>query len=250
MKKFLWISLSFLLFSSLPVSVWAQRTPNALESGGVYWTRYYVEWELSDKLQLDAEVDNRRFFDPARQFQTIARSTLYYLKSDNFNFGAGIAYSQLYSIYTTVIQPEIRPHQEVNFRYDHNRWNFNHRIRTEQRFRGDTLRTFIPPEKVIEIIDDSYSFDFRVRYEFTTDFTIVDKSRQQGHWNVQVATEVMAHMDWEEFFDSTRIYAGLQYYLSDRIRLELGYLRSTEKDYRYDILFNYDNLRFTFRHKL
>jgi hypothetical protein len=250
MKKLLGIALFWLLFLTVSVSSWAQRVPNILESGGVYWTRYYVEWELPNKFQLDAEVDNRRFFTPARQFQTIARSTLYYMKTDKFNFGAGLAYSQLYSVYTPVFQPEIRPHQEVNFKYTHDRWNFNHRIRTEQRFRGDTLRTFVPPEEVNEIIRDSYSFDFRVRYEFTTDFTIVDKNREKGHWNIQVATEIMVHMDWDEWLDTTRIYAGLQYYLSDRIRLELGYLRSTEKEYEYDILFNYDNLRFTFRHKL
>jgi len=250
MEKFLRFAFFCLLFLAQITSSWAQRVPNALESGGLYWTRYYIEWELPNKLQLDAEVDNRRFFSPARQFQTITRSTLYYMKNDNFNFGAGLAYSQLYSIYTSTIQPEIRPHQEVNFRYDHNRWNFNHRIRTEQRFRGDTLRTFIPPEEVNEIVEDSYSFDFRVRYEFTTDFTLLDKDRKQGHWNIQVSTEVMVHMDWDEWLDTTRIYAGLQYYLSDRIRLELGYLRSTEKEYQYDILFNYDNLRFTFRHKL
>ncbi|KEO74906.1 DUF2490 domain-containing protein [Anditalea andensis] len=250
MKKNLWFALSLWIFSLFSQHSMAQRTANELEDGGLYWTRYYLEWELSDKLQLDAELDNRRFFDPNRQFQTIVRSTLYYMKNDHFNFGAGLAYSQLYSIYTPVIQPEIRPHQEVNFTYSHNRWNFNHRIRTEQRFRGDTLRTFIPPEEVNEIIEDSYSFDFRVRYEFTTDFTLLDKNRKQGHWNMQVSTEVMAHLDWDEFFDTTRIYAGLQYYMTDRIRLELGYLRSTEKEYQYDILFNYDNLRFTFRHKL
>lgn len=250
MDKFLYSLFFLLLFSVIFNPTWAQRIPNALESGGVYWTRYYVEWELSDKFQLDAEVDNRRFFSPSRQFQTISRSTLYYMKSDNFNFGAGLAYSQLYSIYTPIIQPEIRPHQEVNFTYDYNRWNFNHRIRTEQRFTGDTLRTFIPQDEVNEILEDSYSFDFRVRYEYTTDFSIIDKSRKQGHWNLQVSTEVMAHMNWDEFFDTTRIYGGFQYYMTDRIRLELGYLRSTEKDYRYNILFNYDNLRFTFRHKL
>ncbi|WP_194776986.1 DUF2490 domain-containing protein [Pararhodonellum marinum] len=247
-KYYLQIFLSTLLGISNPVL--GQNIPNALESGEVYWTRYYLEWGLSDKLQLDVEVDNRRFFDPSRQLQTIARTTLYYMKSDNFNVGAGIAYSQLYSLYTPTIQPEIRPHQEVNFTYSENRWNFNQRIRTEQRFRADTLRTIIPTNEVIETIQDSYSFDFRVRYQFSTDFSLVDKDRERGHWNIQVSTEIMAHMDWEEFFDTARIYAGLQYYLSDQIRLELGYLHSAEKEYRYDILFNYDILRFTFRHKL
>jgi hypothetical protein len=239
-----------LLFFVIPLPGKAQRTINALESGGVYWTRYYVELELSNKLQLDAEIDNRRFFSPARQFQTIVRSSLYYNKTNNFNFGAGLAYSQLYSIYTPILQPEIRPHQEVNYTHRRARWNFNHRLRTEQRFRGDTVRTIISPEEVNEKNEGTYSFDVRVRYEFTTDFTIVEKNRKKGHWNIQVATEIMAHMDWDEFFDTHRLYTGLQYYLTERIRLELGYLKSTEIDYRSDVLFNYDNMRFTFRHKL
>ncbi|HSI76581.1 MAG TPA: DUF2490 domain-containing protein [Lunatimonas sp.] len=250
MDKLLGIAYTCFLLLIIAFPASAQRTVNALENGGVYWTRYYVEFELSDKLKLDAEVDNRRFFSPARQFQTIVRSTLYYKKTNNFNFGAGLAYSQLYSIYTPIVQPEIRPHQEANFTHSHDKWNFNHRLRTEQRFRGDTVRTFLTPEEVDEQTIGTYSFDIRARYEFTTDFTIVEKNRQKGHWTIQLATEIMAHMDSDEFFDTYRFYGGFQYYLNERIRMELGYLKSTEKDYRYDTLFNYENLRFTFRHKL
>jgi hypothetical protein len=80
------------------------------------------------------------------------------------------------------------------------------------------VRTFISPEDVDEQSEGTFSFDIRARYEFASDFTIVEKSRQKGHWNIQVATEIMAHLDWEEIFDTYRIYGGLQYYLNQQIR--------------------------------
>lgn len=32
--------------------------------------------------------------------------------------------------------------------------------------------------------------------------------------------------------------------------MEVGYLKSVEKEYAYDVDFAYDNIRFTFRHRL
>ncbi len=66
MRKILSASLlCSLSIMSLPAHA-QEREINVLENGWLYWTGYYVEWKLSDKLQLDAEIDNRRFFDVNR----------------------------------------------------------------------------------------------------------------------------------------------------------------------------------------
>jgi hypothetical protein len=234
----------------LPLTSSAQtRDVNALESGGLYWTRYYLEWGISEKFQLDSEIENRRFFGVGQQYQTVARTTLYYLLQD-FNIGAGIAYSGLYSLFTPTVQPEIRPHQEVNWNHGSGRWDFNHRIRLEERFRGDTIRTYLSSGDAQERNLDSFSFSLRTRYEFVTTFALVDKEGQKGQLEVLLATEIMVNDNLNEFLNTYRMYVGAQYFLTDKILLELGFLKSVEKEYDYDILYNYNNLRFTFRQRL
>ena len=150
-----------------------------LERGLLYWTRYYVEWEIAEKFQLDSELDNRRIFSPFKQFKTLARTTLSYKPSNNFNFGGGISYLTSYSLYTNTIQPEIRPHQEANLNHGGNQWSFNHRIRIEQRFQGDTTRTIKPSGEIIEENASTHSFDIRTRYEFATDFALKNKDKEK-----------------------------------------------------------------------
>lgn len=220
------------------------------EEGLLYWMGYYGEYKISDRFQLDAEVDSRRFFSPSKQYQGIGRTTLYYKQSDQLNFGAGIAYSVLYSLYTDVRQPEIRPHQEVNYKYGEGRWQFNHRVRIEQRFTGDTTRTFTPTNEIVETNESGYSFTLRSRYELAADISIFDKNREKGHLNFQLKTEVMVNNSIEEFWDTTRIHAGLQYFMTNTTRLELAYLKSTEKEYDFGTLFSYDNIRLTFRQRI
>ncbi|MBS9522632.1 DUF2490 domain-containing protein [Litoribacter ruber] len=244
-------SLFFFLF--IPLFSFGQeelRETNELEQGGLYWIRYYLEWELSDKLQLDVEAENRRFFSPSRQYQFITRGTLYYLQSEAWNFGIGMAYSQMHSLWTPLVEPEIRPHQETNYTHEAGRWNFNHRLRIEQRFRGDTTRTFVSPEEVEEELESTYSFNMRYRYEFTTDFDIIDKGRKKGHLHAQGFAAIMVRTDEDDIFDTFRYYGGLRYYLTDNLRLELGYLRHLEKEHTYDFQYSYSTLRFTVRHKL
>jgi hypothetical protein len=251
MKAFFVVCLS--LFLSISYNSYSQdelRETNELEQGGLYWIRYYIEWELSDKLQLDVEAENRRFFTPSRQYQFITRGTLYYLQSDAWNIGLGMAYSQMHSIWTPVVQPEIRPHQETNYTHDVGRWNFNHRLRIEQRFRGDTTRTFITPEEVDEELEQSYSFNLRYRYEFTADYDIIDKDRKKGHLHAQAFAAIMVRTDEDDIFDTFRYYAGLRYYLTDNLRLELGFMKHIEQEHEFDFQFSYNTLRFTVRHKL
>ncbi len=223
---------------------------STFEQGLLYWTGYYAEFHLSERFQLDAEVDSRRFFSPAKQYQSVVRTTLYFKKSDQINFGFGIAYSALHSLYTNIVQPEIRPHQELNNSYGQGRWQFNHRLRLEQRFVGDTTRTFLTNNEIVERNESGFGFTLRSRYELAADFSVVNKDREKGHLNLQLKTEIMINDSLDELFNTARIHGGVQYFLTDWIRLELAYLKSTEKEHDFGTLFSYDNIRFTFRQRI
>ncbi len=196
------------------------------------------------------ELDNRRFAEADRQYQSIGRASLMRQSHDWVSFGGGLSYSMLYSLFTSVIQPEIRPHQEVNFSYGEDRFNFNHRLRIEQRFVGDTLRQIKNGEVAIEENLGTYDFTIRSRYMLSMDFVLVDKKEEKGHFNFETNAEIMVNDSIEEWLDTLRYYFGLKYFLSRDLQIHLGYLKSIEKEYQFDTLFDYENIRFTLRHRI
>lgn len=210
-----------------------------------YWTRAYIEVNLNDKVQLDLELDNRRYIEPHRQFQTVARFTLAAQQNSWFSIGTGITYSLLYSQLTNLSQPEIRPHQEVNASHSSNLWKFNHRLRLEQRFMQDTTR--IRNGEVIEFRENSYDFSFRTRYEIEAAYTIVNRNSNRGHLDLNASSEIMVNTSLREIFDTFRQYAGVTYFIDPKRTLEVGYLKSLEMNHTYNTLFNFDNIRVTYR---
>lgn len=213
-----------------------------------YWTRAYLEVGLNEKVQLDLEIDNRRYIIPHRQFQTLVRFTLVFQQNSWLSFGSGMTYSLLYSQLTDLTQPEIRPHQEVNMEHGANRWNFNHRLRLEQRFTQDTIRN--TNGVVNEYRDNSFNFSFRSRYEVAVAYTVINKDEKRGHLDLNSSSEIMLNARLRELFNTYRQYAGITYFLSDRRSLELGYLLSFELNHTYDTMFDFNNIRLTYRQRI
>lgn len=196
------------------------------------------------------ELDNRRFAEVDRQYQSIGRASLMHQPNDWISFGGGLSYSMLYSLFTEVIQPEIRPHQEVNFSYEEDRFKFNHRIRIEQRLLGDTLRQVSNGEVIEEERLGTYDFSLRSRYQMSMGVILLNKNEEKGHLNFETNAEVMVNDSLEEWLDTLRYYLGLKYYFSKDLQVHLGFLKSIEKEYRFDTLFDYENVRFTLRHRI
>jgi len=214
-----------------------------------YWTRAYLEYQLSDPVVLDLEFDNRRYIIPHNQFQTMMRFTLHARVYSWLTVGSGFGYSLEYSEATNMSIPEIRPHQEFNAAHSKDNWDFSYRIRLEERFIQDTTRV-INNSQITENREDSYSFGFRSRYSAGAEYALIPRDRNQGHLAVEASSEIMFTATFREFFDTFRQYVGFSYYLRKNSVLELGYLLSLEKNYRYNILFDFDNIRFTFRQSL
>ncbi|WP_198675396.1 DUF2490 domain-containing protein [Pleomorphovibrio marinus] len=240
----------FFLLVTFFLQTGAQAQISTFEEGWLYWTRYFLEVETGEKTNLGIELDNRRFAEESRQYQSIGRASLLHQKKDWVSYGGGISYSMLYSLFTDVIQPEIRPHQEVNFSYSEDRFSFNHRIRIEQRFVGDTVRHINSEEKVTEELSGTYSFTLRSRYMMAMDINLLDKEEKGGHLNFETNAEIMVNDSIDEWLNTLRYYFGVKYFLSENLQIQLGFLKSIEREYEFDTLFDYENLRFTLRHQI
>lgn len=214
-----------------------------------YWTRAYLEYQLNDPVTLDLELENRRYFVPHDQMQTILRFTLHARIYPWLTVGSGMGYSLEYSELTKLSIPEIRPHQEVNASHSKDNWDFAYRLKLEQRFIQDTTRIF-NNNQVLENREDSFSFGFRSRYNVGAEYALIQRDKEKGHFTIQGNSEIMFTDTFRQFFDTFRQYVGFRYFLSKSSILELGYMLSLEKNYRYNILFDFDNIRFTFRQNL
>lgn len=216
-----------------------------VEKKFTYWTRAYIEIPLIENLQLDLEFDNRRYIQPHQQLQTVARFTLAANMNSWLSIGSGVAYSLLYSQLTEVSQPEIRPHQEVNMSHSSGSWKFNHRIRLEQRFMQDTTR--VTKGAMREYRENSFDFSFRSRYEAEVAYPVINKEKNKGHLDLNASSEIMVNARLRELFNTYRQYTGATYFFNDRRSMELGYLLSYEMNYNYNTMFDFNNIRFTFR---
>lgn len=214
-----------------------------------YWTRAYIEYGIKESIQLDIELDNRRYFMPHIQFQSLGRVTLLVHQKDWLSYGSGLTYSLEYSEITQTARQEIRPHQEVTATHSKDRWDFSHRLRLEQRFIQDTIREVTLAE-VREFRDDDFSFSFRSRYNVGAEFKLIDTERKKGHTSLELSSELMINAYLKELFDTFRQYIGFRYYIRENTILELGYLKSFEYSHLYSTMFNFNNIRFTFRQRI
>lgn len=216
----------------------------------LYWTRYYAEISLGESYRIDAEVGNRRFATPHAQYQHFGRITFLKSISDNFEWGTGLNYNELHSINSALRLPEIRPHQQIEAQHGFGNFEFVHRLRTEQQFLRDSTQLRVQGEIVGESLDNTSSFTFRARYLLGIRLNMVDKDDKAGHFQLELRSEIIGNAVRNEEFDQFRAYAGIVYKLLDPLALELGYMKYYEKEYVNNILFNFDVLRFTLRHKL
>lgn len=238
-------NLILILFLGLSYFSEAYSQDRVVDKKFTYWTRAYLEIPIAENLQVDLEIDNRRYIDPHRQFQTVVRATMAAEVNSWLSIGSGIAHSLLYSQLTDVSQPEIRPHQEVNMSHSSGNWDYNHRVRLEQRFLQDTTRT--TNGAVQEYREDSFSFSFRSRYETYIGYTVINKEKGSGHLDLNASSEIMLNARLREIFNTYRIYTGITYFFNNSSSVELGYLLSFEYNHAYDTMFDYNNIRFTFR---
>lgn len=216
----------------------------------LYWIRYYGQYVLSPSWTITLEFEDRRYFKHNRQlYWVLPRINVLY------NLGAGWQAAAGFTYYLTtnpadptksasLTVPELRPHQEFDFRQQIQKLTIDHRYRLEERwihhYSGNTLTP-------------GYNFNFRFRYQLQLAYPIINKTRPAGRLTAKLADEIMfnfGHQIVYNAFDQNRIYAGLNYGLSPHIQLELGYLNWFQQRSSGNQYYDRDNIRFTIYHLL
>ncbi|PJJ75475.1 uncharacterized protein DUF2490 [Thermoflavifilum aggregans] len=216
----------------------------------LYWIRYYGQYVLSPDWTLTLEVEDRRYFTHNRQlYWVLPRINVLY------NLGAGWQAAAGFTYYLTtnpadpeksssVTVPELRPHQELDYRQNIRKLTIDHRYRLEERWIHHSSGSELTP---------GYSFNFRFRYQLQLSYPIINKPQPAGRLTAKLADEIMfnfGHQIVYNSFDQNRIYAGLNYGISPNVQLELGYLNWFQQRSSGNQYYNRDNIRFTLYHRL
>lgn len=211
----------------------------------IVWLRYHNILNINERWLLTTEIDVRRFVFPDRAHQwVLPRLHTHYKLSNKLNVGGGAALflqalpqeQESDVIYT---RPEIRLHQEINFKQFFGKLSINQRVRVEERFFLGT--DFDRPE-----------FNFRFRYQLLASFSLMEMENNQS-LQLKVADEIMFNAGANivnNVFDQNRIYAALQLIHSKNWSTEVGYMHWYQKRSSGTDFFNRNILRITVNHTI
>ncbi len=230
----------FVLFVLSSSAALSQRLVN---DQALYWIRYQNQLIFSPKIYWTNEVDNRRFFHPDVQNQTIFHSHLHY-KKNRWDFGGGMTLSWVFAQKpengSSNVVTEIRPVIEVNHELPIGKIFLQNRIRVDSRFLEEDSEKNIFEESI-------YVWRFRYRIQFR--IPIIKNTENVPRVTLRIADEIMFN-HIRNTFDQHRIYASADLFLSKSISLETGYIYIYQQRFGGDEFFQRNVLRFSILHKI
>ena len=242
MKIATWIAIMI----TFHFSVLAQKKETTFQS--LYWTRYYNQLTINEKLTWHNEIDNRTFFQNNRHHHFIMHSRLHRKLSKNMDVAFGITYSlqspQDPNSNSTLIIPEIRPHQEINYVNSINkRWSIQQRFRLDERFFRRNNGT--------ELMD---GFDFNVRFRYRVQVNYkLSKPENLKPTTLKIADELMLNAGKNivyNQFDQNRVYLAVEQVFNKNFSFELGYMNWYQQRALGYQFFKRDIFRLTLYHKI
>ena len=211
-------SLVFVIFLSLQLSAQTKTTTHVEQ----VWLAYFNQTRFSDKWGMWADLHLRTKEDFFTNFSTgiIRLGLTYYLNTDA-KFTLGYAYVNHFpgGNHKNISQPEHRPWQQFQWHTNYPKLKLMQYIRLEERYVRKVLND-------VELAD-GYNFNFRVRYNFFSQFPIGKKRFQPGSFSFVLNDEI--HINFGEeivynTFDQNRFFLGFQYQLANNMNLQFGYL--------------------------
>ena len=184
------------------------------------WFAYFNQTRFTNRsgLWFDAHF---RFTDDFtdRLGITIFRPGYTYYITDQTRLTAGYAYVTAYSASSeTPDIPEHRPWQQIQWFDKRKHFSSMQYIRLEERFRRNVVDN--------ELSDD-YSFNFRIRYNFSLTIPLKGKGVEPKTPFLFVSDEVMINFGKEivyNYFDQNRFFAGIGYQFTRNLNAHIGYL--------------------------
>ena len=184
----------------------------------LYWVRYQTNISLSTNKYLNAEIDNRRLFNPDIQNQVIMHLRFHY-ESGGWDFGAGVTGGLVYastakSGSSQGAVAELRPVMEGSYEFNARKAAVQNRLRIDHRFIEDD-----PGQSVISSSD----YTPRARYRLQWKNAIL-KNRNGHPWlGCRISNEIMVNFQ-KNLLDQNRIYAACDVSISEMFSFEAGYI--------------------------
>jgi len=181
------------------------------------WFRYYNQAQLSEKLILHTEIDERINLNPAQQFQFFTHVHLHYRVKPWLDVAAGFNFNVTNPPFNPSLGvPELRPWQEANLIKNLGKdIQFQFRYRLDERFIHNNDR---------QVLLDGYHFNWRHRFRIQFTRPIVEFNNNRT-LTLKLSDEVMLNAgDVPRMLDQNRIFASLEIKLNERFSFECGYL--------------------------
>lgn len=199
MKKSIWI-IALLFVSNITL---------AQSSDVGNWWIYFGNKQLNEKWNIHHEVQYRNFNVIGDIEQLLLRAGLGYNLSENNNnilLGYGFIYSEPYINGTDekINFSEHRIYQQFITRQKFNKLSIQHRYRFEQRF----------------IEED---FKLRLRYFLGLNYALSNKESLDKTLYLSMYNEIFVNTE-TNYFDRNRLYGGLGYRFSSKVRSEIGFM--------------------------
>jgi hypothetical protein len=209
----------------------------------LYWIRYQNQLAFSPSLYLNAEFDNRRFFNPDVQNQFITHFRLHY-KKKNWDFASGVtlswAYAQMPELGYDQAVNELRGVNEVTHEFSWGKFSLQNRLRLDHRvFQEDIDKS---------VFEESY-YVLRFRYRPLLKIPLYVNEQDISVINLRVSDEIMFNHT-KNTFDQNRIYVNTDFYLSKKLSLDLGYIYIYQQRFGRNEFFERHVVRFTVLHKI
>lgn len=216
---FYYLTFAFLMLYSF--SLCAQSAEKRITNQSFSIISYSNNIEISEKLSLLNDIQERSFIRPFKQSQFSIRSQINYNFSEKWNATAGAAYylsspSDPYTLSKLVV-PEIRMNQDLNYKQKYRTFGLGHRFRMEERF-------------INKSINDSLivGFKFRERLSYSISFEYYLLRKNPDH-NLTIKASDGISIYTNKMFDQNRFYTGLNYQIEKNISLELGYIKTFQQ---------------------
>lgn len=209
----------------------------------LYWLRYQVQFVFNPKWSVNADVDNRRFFNPDVENQLIFHSRLHY-RHKHWDFGGGLTYSVAFAAipergYDNSVD-ELRPVVEASYERRIGNVHIANRLRMDNRiFQED-------PDQ--SVFSESF-YVMRLRYRLQGRMALKKNDEGVTMIGLRVADEIMVN-DRKNFFDQNRIYITGEFYLNKRFSTSAEYIWIYQQRFGRDEFFSRNVFRLSFIHKI
>ena len=186
------------------------------------WAGYFNQTRFSNKWGLWVDVHLRTKEDFVSDLsQTIGRLGLTYYLNDDVKFTAGYAYVHHFPAdnHKNVSQPEHRGWQQLQWHTRYPKLRLMQWLRLEERWRRKILND--------DELGEGYNFNYRIRYNFFSQFPLSKRPFQPGTLSFVVNDEVHINFGKQivyNYFDQNRFFVGLAYHVNGHDNFQFGYM--------------------------